>query len=65
MFLTLSQTTISPVARSGAVARDLGYLPKRTTTPPRSTPGLLGWRRFLATSPNPSAHHPVSPRPAA
>lgn len=42
----LSTTTLSTAAESGAVARDLGYLPSRQATPPQAGT-LQGWRRFL------------------
>jgi len=68
--LHLSQTVISSAAASGAVARDLGYLPRRQTTPPQNL--IQGWRRFLdpgahVAAPKPSAYHPAPrhPRPAA
>lgn len=48
----LSATSLSTAAESGAVARDLGYLPSRQTTPPQ-TGTLQGWRRFCDT-PQPS-----------
>jgi len=47
----LSATTLTTAAESGAVARDLGYLPARQTTP--GAGALQGWRRFLDT-PQPS-----------
>jgi hypothetical protein len=44
----LSAQPLTAAAESGAVARDLGYLPARQTTPPQDL--LLGWRRFLDTT---------------
>ncbi len=44
----LSAQPLTAAAESGAVARDLGYLPARQTTPPQGL--LLGWRRFLDTT---------------
>jgi len=47
----LSAVALTSAAESGSVARDLGYLPSRQTTPPQGLP--LGWRRFC-DSPQPS-----------
>jgi hypothetical protein len=48
----LSATTLTTAAESGAVARDLGFMPSRQTTPPQAGT-LQGWRRVLDT-PQPS-----------
>lgn len=53
----LSATSLSTAAESGAVARDLGYLPARQTTPQAGV--VLGWRRFLDTTQPSGPSHPI------
>ena len=45
----LSAITLSPAAESGVVARGIGFMSSRQTTPPQAGT-LQGWRRFLDTT---------------
>lgn len=70
--IQLSTTALSRAAESGAVGRDLGFLPARFLQPPAGTMGS-GWRRFLDPGPQKqqpqataaSRPYPRPPRSAA
>lgn len=53
----LSAHPLTVAAESGTVARSIGFLPNRQTTPPQGL--LLGWRRFCDTAQPSGPSHPI------